>query len=357
MSALQTKERQREKRNLPERLSILLPYFYAIGRAMWFGLKTLVFNLCLCICAIFVYSQNNTCQLCNASPLIVADDEIFALLQLHKVNSKHAPPEEFTSTAEAALFGKDEADSEAREAHFVGGSFRTGKASGEKEDELAMADCNTSKWIFIWSTGRAGSTTIMSMLNHLPGIYLSGENHALADKLDSMRGETTKLASGAHVTEDASWYNHPNDEMLKSAVRMWICALRGDAPDSAEYRGFKELSHRSVTQIDTIVDVFPDAYHILNFRSNLTAQMESDFHGIQHTTEEALTSQVEAMRSSLSGKTVFEFPLEDFSTEKFNSIIEWLGMSTSCRFDFVLHQNDGGVDDRWTRDDGDPVTC
>lgn len=312
---------------------------------MRIGVKSVLFFY-QSFCARAVFTRVDQC-----SPLCFADEESVSFLQLRKIRSGlEAQMQELQSSMpdDVSLSSEEGPQGDARDAHLYGGSFRT----REQQDELAMANCSTSKWIFIWSTGRAGSTTVLTMLNHLPGVYLSGENKGLADSLGHLSHNTLGLRHRA----DNAWLNTPDPEMVKELARMWICALRSDAPDdSAEYRGFKELAHRSVTQIRAIRHLFPDAYHILNFRNNLTAQMHSAFHAHQHTSEEQLISELEDMRDAVNGANVFELPLEEFSAEKFNSMVDWLGMDTSCTFRSVVHQNDNGGYS--VKDDSDPVVC
>jgi hypothetical protein len=46
--------------------------------------------------------------------------------------------------------------------------------------------CALYSWLFILATGRSGSTTILSMLNQVPEISLSGENNDLLGSLISV---------------------------------------------------------------------------------------------------------------------------------------------------------------------------
>jgi hypothetical protein len=200
----------------------------------------------------------------------------------------------------------------------------------------------------------------MSMLNHLPGVYLTGENQALVESLEQLSARTLNLnqRGGKDHSENDAWFNDPDEEKIRTAVRMWICALRGDAPDdSVQYRGFKELSTRSIGQIEVVRKLFPDAYHILNYRMNLTAQAQSSFHAYWNDTEELMLSNLEDMRNAAYGAKVFELPLEEFSLEKFNQLIEWLGMENSCRFTSVIHQNDADISSGYGEDTSNPVTC
>jgi hypothetical protein len=314
---------------------------------MRIGVKSVL----LSICAWAIITRSDQCSSCNA-------DESLALLQLRKDGSDpdtRLPDHWNTVAKNISLLG--ETDGAARKAHLGGRSFQALEASREQQAEFAMTNCTASKWIFIWSTGRAGSTTVMSMLNHLPGVYLSGENEALAESIEQLAYRTLSLKEHGSNSENGAWFNRPDEEAITAAARMWICALRSDAPRGAGYRGFKELASRSLGQIHVMRELFPDAYHILNFRKDLTAQTQSNFHAYYNDTEEMLLQHLEDMRNAAYGANVFELPLEEFSPEKFNEMIGWLGMETNCRFTSVIHQNNGQTSDGYGEDTRDPLTC
>ena len=58
---------------------------------------------------------------------------------------------------------------------------RTGRASSARDDRTTGRQCNlcSDNWVFILSTGRAGSTSILEALNSLPATRLRGENQVL----------------------------------------------------------------------------------------------------------------------------------------------------------------------------------
>jgi len=327
---------------------------------MWVGLRSSLLSLY----ATFTGLVDRSCVSC------IAADESLALLQLRKASFPRFQGrnlETTTSVNVAYMTRKAEAQADALEgiSAFFSGSMQERHAIREKQrrHQSMTHGCDTSKWIFIWGTGRSGSTTVLSMLNHLPGVYLSGENYALADKLNSVLIDTAKLESPTDVpgysTQDSAWYNKPNMQMLNESVRLWVCALRGDVSDvqPAEnvYRGFKEITHHSTSQIAVIRDAFPGAYHIINYRRNVSAQ-QHDF--LEEVPDPEFKSQLQSMRDSLKNESkVYELPLEDFSAQRFNEIIEWLGLTTSCRFDWVVHQNKWsgpgtGINTESEREDG-----
>lgn len=301
---------------------------------------------------------------CTASS--VPDDASVALLQLRQLEGKRTPFGYSLDGARERPSPWKKSEEEKRVEHLALGAVDSKLRKLRPFGAPWMANCARSKWIFIWTLGRAGSTTILSMLNHLPGVYLSGENNAVAEYLGQLRSRTLDLTKrGTSKSKNQAWFNDPRKGRLSKLARMWICALREDVPNSAntEYRGFKELAPRSYTQIKVVRDLFPGAYHVLNFRNDVKAHSLSGWYNTKafrerrkEDPEQYLKENLVKMRQALDGAKVFELPMEEFSTARFNSLIDWLGMSTKCKFEYVLHQNDaaqGGYDEDIT----DPVSC
>ena len=49
--------------------------------------------------------------------------------------------------------------------------------------EKKSCDLCGQRWLFVLATGRSGSTTVLNMLNALPGVYMAGENMNVVGKL------------------------------------------------------------------------------------------------------------------------------------------------------------------------------
>lgn len=100
--------------------------------------------------------------------------------------------------------------------------------------------------------------------------------------------------------------------------------------------GFKEIR---TEHIPAIVKLAPNARHIINYRKDLQAQLHSAFQ--QRNSINRLSNQLKKMRQDLENETTFELALEDFSANKFNGLLQWLGIN--CSYASVLHANyDGG---------------
>jgi len=126
-------------------------------------------------------------------------------------------------------------------------------------------------WIIAISTGRAGSTSLMGMLNDVPRISMYGENEGV---LMFAHGQ---LASHGIDAVDGP-YSHGRLNMPKyfKSLQEFIVNMMGHNDDNADvhYVGYKQLANR-VPSYDFLRQAFPCAKIILNYRHNLTAQAES----------------------------------------------------------------------------------
>ena len=188
-----------------------------------------------------------------------------------------------------------------------------------------------TRWLFIWATGRSGSTTILEMLNSVPCVGLSGENGDFMKKLMSL-DKTTRFING----KKGAWFNKVDLDKLMVIEQNWISSLNSA---NTIISGFKEIR---IESIPYITHLFPDAFHIINYRRNHTLQLASQFQ--TKNSDRGLFRKEEIIRKYLKNQTnVLELPLEDFTVQKFNEVLSWIGI-TKYVFTTVLHSNNGGYD-------------
>merc|ERR1712100_326508 len=87
--------------------------------------------------------------------------------------------------------------------------------------------------------------------------------------------------------------------------------------------------------------LFPCAKYIVNWRKNITAQMQSGWYA---TTNQELylperTDELKTWSRRHKGNA-FELPLHKFSIDKFNEMASWLGYR--CKYNGVTHHNNHG---------------
>ena len=176
---------------------------------------------------------------------------------------------------------------------------------------------------------RQSATTLLEMLNSVPCIGLSGENEPFMSRLVSLDSITRNLNH-----KRGAWFNDVDFEKLLLAERNWISSLNWKKTKIVS--GFKEIR---IDSIPFFKQLFPNAYHIINYRRNHTLQLQSSFH--RRSSDTTLYNKEAAMRKYLKNQTVFEIALEDFTVEKFNEILSWIGI-TKYLFTGLLHSNKKG---------------
>ena len=215
-------------------------------------------------------------------------------------------------------------------------SPNAGLAGANRTDAKA---CATAPWVIVLSTGRAGSTTIFNMLTQA-GVAMSPENKLLGS-LESLVKKTTAL----HAQTDHS-LAHPrlDTHAVDDAACRWLAALQGPVPEAAP-RGFKEVRDEGVELLPRIFSPSTTRY-VLNYRKNVTAQRQSGyFEGKSSRQSDYLAKSLAHFRAALSGESVFELPLEDFSVSNFNRLFDWLDLPCRTRFVLQAHADSSYNDD------------
>lgn len=270
------------------------------------------------------------------------------------------------------------------------------RASG-RVPEPATCDLCAHQWVFVLSTGRAGSTTIMEALNALPGVHVGGENQASLEAAAELLGRFTETQIREQVTLDfAGNTGAGNTHALLCSLQQWFRELAGGAapqladglPEPIRALGFKELlspRSRSTTYdhadrappsrhlpvdldaaaaprwLHALNTIFPCARIVFNTRSNTVEQAQSAFHkeqGTQPAELSALNELVGRLHAQRGDARSFHLAKEDISADSLTRLAGWLGFY--CEFESTPHANDGGSgsSSRYHSDlDGARVNC
>mmetsp|Transcript_36546 Transcript_36546/g.66973 ORF Transcript_36546/g.66973 Transcript_36546/m.66973 type:complete len:306 (-) Transcript_36546:101-1018(-) len=219
--------------------------------------------------------------------------------------------------------------------------LRSGAIADTEECDLCGGD---QRWLFVIGTGRSGSTSVMSMLNAIPGIHLSGENWAAMESLQEFYDRVLKTNgtanSGAWAREEFSATS------VLCKMQAVMKAFIAPMPNSTLI-GFKEIRH-DTPDLDFFEKLFPCARYIINYRSDTEAQAASQAtHLSRHLElddlELDLANKTAHLRSWSERHTDDSFPiiLEDFSVDTFNNLLDWLGIE-GCKYLTVSHANQDG---------------
>ena len=212
--------------------------------------------------------------------------------------------------------------------------------------------CAAHEWLFIISAGRAGSTTLLQMLNIVPTIFLSGENIDVLPNLLNLYDRSAQLGrrSGGLVTSHS---NAPDDTVLRNLVCSWVlnmlptpsAAVKPACVRQRCFRGFKELwGHGELSLLPAIHTFFPGAFIVNNFRGvagGLSASPAAIAEANVWATNESAALVKEY--STRFGRRWLDVPLEELaSPHTFNRLLRWLGVG-NCSFSRVVHANNGSL--------------
>jgi hypothetical protein len=210
------------------------------------------------------------------------------------------------------------------------------------------------KFLFVVAAGRSGSTTVMGMLNGIPGVFLSGENNGEVTRLrelyEARAARRRAMAAASNGTRDqhgATAASQQQEDLMSIQRWIWEANLPPAFIDpNPTIVGFKEIRW-TPEDIAFIQQVCPCSRFIINARRNAHKQAESSFYQASATplqdVERANQRLVATKRAILPPERLFSVDLEDFSVASFNRIAaDWLGIS--CRFRALIHSNaDGSI--------------
>lgn len=207
------------------------------------------------------------------------------------------------------------------------------------------------KFLFVIATGRSGSTSLMSMLNGVPGVFLSGENGN--DPLRMLTILRPRLNRRCHHEYFASTQRAvlgtrdrcsriSRSELIAAQGWLWEANVPPNTIVSSPPNivGFKEIRW-SPQEIEFVQLVAPCSRFIFNTRKNATEQAMSGFfqksvdHDASIKRVRKANNDALAARMVLSPERVYTAYLEEFSVELFNDIARWLGKD--CHFNGVAH--------------------
>ncbi|CAE7763774.1 unnamed protein product [Symbiodinium sp. CCMP2456] len=224
----------------------------------------------------------------------------------------------------------------------------------QKELRLAQAMPNPPRWtcedrcvpaVWVVSPGRSGSTTVLEMLNALPGFAIMGENQAMwgtlyelakkrAGALEEYRDRGDSMAW--RQSDDLNW-----SEILCSYQLRVLAEM--NPPNDARVVGFKEIRwawSEQLHDLELLMEVFPCSFAVLNYRKDIEAEAESRTEATGYFPPTNLAEATKAMLSFYENhrQRSFLLPLENFSTDLFNQLLRFLG-EDQCSFTDVLHDN------------------
>lgn len=196
------------------------------------------------------------------------------------------------------------------------------------------------KWVLIAATGRSGSTTTLNMLQRIPGFHLAGENNGIMSELRELYVKTRE-GLGFDQARHGSYGHGPiSEERILCALQQYVKALLGKPKDPHPLRiGFKEASWNKET-LDFASILFPCAQIVIQTRQDLLQQSHSAWWSERANALEDLQNKTGILENWQRNhpENTFLMHLEDFSVDRFNTLLGWLGVS-GCHYTSVCHAN------------------
>ncbi|CAK9082518.1 Uncharacterized protein SCF082_LOCUS39216, partial [Durusdinium trenchii] len=205
--------------------------------------------------------------------------------------------------------------------------------------------CVPAVWVV--SAGRSGSTTLLEMLNQIPGYEIMGENQGMWGSLFDLAEQRKKMVKKYEASAEYLMYRQSEQRNMSQLRCAFQLRVLGEInPDSnAEVVGFKEIRwdfERGLGDLKLLMEVFPCSMALLSYRRNLKAEAQSRHESLGAFPESNLRRDNEAMLGlhRAMPKRTFLMAVEDFSVAFFNQMLDFLGKK-DCRYTDVLHDNAG----------------
>ncbi|CAJ1409152.1 unnamed protein product [Effrenium voratum] len=204
--------------------------------------------------------------------------------------------------------------------------------------------CVPAVWVV--SAGRSGSTTVLEMLNQIPGYDIMGENQNMWAPLLRLFQKRQIASKNYRQNAEDMTYRHSLQRNMSELLCAYQLRVLGELnPSNARAIGFKEIRwdfEGDLRDLELLMEVFPCSVALLSYRRDLEAEWESRLSSIGEFPEENLRIATAAMlrfHARQPAKRSFLMPLEEFSVDLFNQMLHFLG--ENCTFNEVLHDNSG----------------
>ena len=227
---------------------------------------------------------------------------------------------------------------------------------GQVQDN-SPCDIYKEKWIIILATGRSGSTTLMSMVNLLPGVNISGEHDGLMHSFKDLRDHLRRLKRMRGIAwAHTLWASE--DNQVYCMAQQWVKSdsSNRNRSDDLIRHGFKEIRYNDVDILEFLEDAFPNAQFIISYRRDIAAQLSSTSKAFSqpfgtNDLNKHTKTLLDWAKERPDNKT-YDMPLEKFSLETFSNLYQWLGFN--CTATAMEHDN---ADKGYRRVSKGSVTC
>eukprot|EP00958_Prasinococcus_capsulatus_P013407 scaffold1382_cov429-Prasinococcus_capsulatus_cf.AAC.8 len=181
----------------------------------------------------------------------------------------------------------------------------------------------------------------------MPPLYLFTDGPEMALNTYACAEVETDMFTTSRHLGDAWKHEKIATNHFYCFIQRWYFLHAGKSCGGNIIHGFKEIRYNKESMLKFIKKVFPCSKIVLNYRRDVGAIKQSRrkwFHG-KGAQSRDLDKQVQSLQKfhedRLKFKDTFLMPLEDFSKEKFNALLRWVGIK-GCNYTDVLHENHDG---------------
>ncbi len=240
--------------------------------------------------------------------------------------------------------------------------------------------CNR-RYLFIIATGRSGSTTLLSMLNYLPNVRLSGENNGelfITSLLESnlRKSKNHNILEQHDDREVSAWRHNGVPEQAMACPIQDIFYTINPPPTRVQQRvnipgepSLHEYDKEKIFGLKTIrihkrniwtpevaaeffKENFPCSRVVVNIRSDIDSQLksrenvgwskaDSNSHGSLEEDNTFLKNFSKYLGDDMARLIDMNEWTGDEGVTVLNSLLKWLGY-VDCEFQEVLHENHDG---------------
>lgn len=213
------------------------------------------------------------------------------------------------------------------------------------------AECNLCKdnWLFVLGTGRSGSTSVLTMLNAIPDVYIAGEPKLTMPMMMSMYNERPKEWSADKGDREikARWHKPTMYHELLCDLQRYIKHAIGQSEAATEkIIGFKDIHAVDESHLWFYKRLFPCARFIVNWRDGIEEDVALQNKALKtvleakHMTSSDVRHEIVKKQqwAAKNPDITATLPLHNFTVGNFNRILRWLNVE-GCEYTAVAHAN------------------
>lgn len=218
--------------------------------------------------------------------------------------------------------------------------------------------CHDNNWLLVVATGRSGSTTVMDMLNAIPGVLIVGENDGYITKIGTAFKQLALYPKGTFQKPYSAWWQTTTSfDHLLCNIQSMARNLVGnvDPTQKLTFIGWKEIRYFTIDDLNLITTLFPCAKFVVNYRLDVDSQSQSAFYGVRPDRDAVIRTLAKhnelyiRWAAELGPSRAFTVTLENLTVDTFNQLLVWLGYS-NCTYSALIHTNTnnglGGIPSR-----------